>query len=928
MTSRHVPLIASAFCVLLAIAASGCGSGSGAQTLEKAREAVEQKKYESAVLLLKTHLQEVPDSPAGRFLFGRALLESGDAAGAEVELSRALELGHPNAAVVPALAQALHRQGKHSALLVRFGTEELGEGAADQDLGTTVALALAATGQLDAARARLQSVLASRPDYEPALLALALVHSRTGEVDAAIATLDGLLQRVPGSIDGWQTKGDILLRQKRDLVGAAEAYTRGLVADPGNAGLHSSLISIYYLQQDGAAAERQFLAMKQAQPKHALTRYHEAKYAFQRGDGQTAAELLQPVLLAFPERIDVLYLAGAVDLQRGALSQAEAHVAKAVSLQPDAPAPRRLLAQLNLKANQPHKAFAIIRVAADRPDADPETLTLAAQAALLAADTKAADAYLARATRSKPTAAGARTSLALAQLARGGNAEAALADLQLVTASDSGTAADMALIIARLHRAEYDAALKAIDALDKKSPKSPVAPELRARVHLARKDAPAVRKAYEESLARQADYMPAVNGISALDLVEGKGDAAKARFLAVIKANPRNVEAYLSLAELEARTGAGKDAVARRIGEAVAANPADSAPRRALIEHHRRAGDTKATLDAAQAAVAALPGDPQLQDQLGRAQLATGDLNQAGATFGQLAAQQAQLAFGPLGLAEVALARKDFEGAARQAKRALELDPRSLEAKRVAIMASVPLKRYDDAVNVARTMQAEWPEESLGFILEGDVEWLRERWEAAAQAFRTATKKPNPAQSPGRLHASLIKANKAVEAARFADGWLADHPKDTLFMLYLADSAGREGDRVVAERRYRQVLAVQPENPVALNNMAVLLIQENKPGALDLANRAVKAAPNQLALQDTLASALAQAGQVPQAIDLQRKVVAAAPGVPGFRLNLARLHLQAGDKASARGELTTLSKVEKPFPGREELPDLMKRAGG
>jgi len=276
----------------------------------------------------------------------------------------------------------------------------------------------------------------------------------------------------------------------------------------------------------------------------------------------------------------------------------------------------------------------------------------------------------------------------------------------------------------------------------------------------------------------------------------------------------------------------------------------------------------------------------------------------------------------------VALARKDFDTAARMARRALDLDTRSLEAMPVAITALTSAKRHDEAVAVARSLQAQWPDEAIGFILEGEVEWARGRWDAAAQAFRVATKKPKPAQSPGRLHASLAKAGKTADAARFAGGWLTEHSKDTLFMLYLADAASQAGDRAGAERLYRQVLVVEPGNPMALNNFAVLLLAQNRPGALELAQRAVKAAPGRIALQDTLASALAQAGQTAQAIEVQKKLVAAAPRVPAYQLQLVRLYLQVGDNAAARTELKRLGAIDKPFPGREDLPELLRQAGG
>jgi len=152
---------------------------------------------------------------------------------------------------------------------------------------------------------------------------------------------------------------------------------------------------------------------------------------------------------------------------------------------------------------------------------------------------------------------------------------------------------------------------------------------------------------------------------------------------------------------------------------------------------------------------------------------------------------------------------------------------------------------------------------------------------------------------------------------------MKDHPKDLAFIQYLGDSALTSGDLPLAEKRYRDMLLVQPELPVALNNVAWLLMQQGKPGGLAFAERAVKAAPEQAPLIDTLAQALAAEKRWPEAVEQQQKAVALAPEAHAFRLNLAKYLLQSGDKAGALAELQTLAQKGKAVPDQAEVKALI-----
>jgi predicted Zn-dependent protease len=135
------------------------------------------------------------------------------------------------------------------------------------------------------------------------------------------------------------------------------------------------------------------------------------------------------------------------------------------------------------------------------------------------------------------------------------------------------------------------------------------------------------------------------------------------------------------------------------------------------------------------------------------------------------------------------------------------------------------------------------------------------------------------------------------------------------------------GKAAEAEALYAEVLARQPDNVIAMNNQAYVLALQKKPGALALAEKAYQRAPKSPAVLDTLAFTLATDNQLPRAIEIQTQAVAAAPEAHQFVLQLAKLHLQAGDKPSARAELNKLAKLGDAFARQAEVAELLKQTG-
>ena len=207
-------------------------------------------------------------------------------------------------------------------------------------------------------------------------------------------------------------------------------------------------------------------------PKHPQTLYVDARLALSDHDLKTARERTQLLLRMAPDHVGVLQLAGAIENQAGWPLLAEAHLLKALSIEPGLLPARRSLAQIYLRMGQAQKSLQTIEPLV-RPDStDAEALSVAGEARLQLGDARGAEALYLRAAKIVPGDSRVRTALALMNLERG-DADAAFSQLERLAAETPDAAADMALMSARLKRGEYDAAMRALDALERKQPKEP-----------------------------------------------------------------------------------------------------------------------------------------------------------------------------------------------------------------------------------------------------------------------------------------------------------------------------------------------------------------------------------------------------------------------------------------------------------------------
>jgi putative PEP-CTERM system TPR-repeat lipoprotein len=927
---RHGPyiplgrLVLSAGLCLLVLAA--CRNDDPARLLASARAYQAKGDHRAAIIELKNVAQQQPDNGEARLLLGQSSLVVGDAPSAEKELRKALEFKQPPALVAPLLAQALLEQDKPNKVIEEFGGMKLETPQAEAELRARVGEAQLRTRELKEAGASFEAALTADPTNVRAQLGKSRLLALRGDTTQAGALVAKVIAANPKSAEALTLQGELKLFAG-DREGALASLEQAVAANPNYANARFELISVLIAERKFDAAAAQVEAARAALGPDLRLLYVDALIAVGKKDYSKARGLAQQLLQRAPEHVPTLVLSGGVELEEKQYASAEATLQRALRLAPQHAGARALLVRSYLASNQPARAMEAAQpFLASGAAVDAPTQMLIAETYLANGQLKQAAHFFDAASKSPQEQPLARVRLGQIAMVKG-DLEGGIRLLETAVADEGAPVqADLALIAGYTRSGESAKALQVAQGLVKKQPNSPMAYQVLGAVHGSRKEYAAARAAFDKALSINPAYLPAAAGLAQLDLADNKPADARARFEAVVAKDPKNEQALLALAEVMARTRAPAAEIGAVLKRAVNAKPDSPGARVALVNFHLQTNNPREALAAAQEATAALGQEPRVMDALGRAQLAAGETNQAIETFNRLAAAQPKSATPLLRLASAYAAQKELDKAVDALRRAQRIAPGDPAIARDLVVAYVATGKPDEALAQARAFQQANPKSAVGYILEGDVHASGKQWTAAERAYRDGLKANATSDGAAlKLHGVLVASGRKAEAEVFARKWLADHPADGIFRGYVAEQALRANDLKTAVAQYQVLVTQQPDNAVALNNLAWASGQLGDPKALSYAERALKLAPDSAAVLDTIGVLLTAKGDTAKGLEHLARAVALAPDRHDIRLNYAKALLKAGRTEDARKELVQLQAVTQDFPGKSEIAALLKQ---
>lgn len=841
---------------------------------DKARAQLARGDERAATIVLKDTLQKDPGDVEARLLLGEIYLKSRDGAAAEKELRRAAELNADPARWLPGLAESLILQGRFSDALDRLdGAVEL-PGSAQAEVAALRGDAnLGLQRPQDAEQAYARAIELDPGNERAGFGQVRLALSRD-DVDATIAATDAFLERHPESVEALILRGE-LHRQRAELEQADRRFTQALERSPNDVrallGQATIRIGLGRIAEARAALDRADSIQKDLP----MTLYLRGLAAFQDKDWTKAGEYLQRVLGQVPGHLQSQLLMGIISYSKGELQIAEEYLSRVVPALPDNVQAAKILAATRIKLRQPDRAIEVLEpLAGVHPD--PQLLALIGSAYVLKGDQERGQEWLSRAVELSPDAAALRTQLGLSLLA-GGDTDKAISELQSAVDLGQGVLqADVLLVLAHLKNKEYEQAVRASEALEKRMPNSAIPYNLTGLAYLAQDQRGKARQRFEQALKIDPAFVTAELNLARVDMLDGDAAGAKAHYERVLAKERRHLAAMLGMSALAERRGDDADLVAW-LTKAQEANPGSMQPGLILSRFYVSRGEALKALNVANDLSSRFPNDADVLEALARAQTLAGQTANAIRSFEQLSRLRPESAELFYLLGGIKWKAEDLHGALRAFQQAVELKPDMLNARVALSAVQLQAGRVADAIDTAKRMQREFPKVGAGFQLEGTVYLEQKRPADAIGPFLTALEIEKSSQVVRQLAQAYADAGRREEALKTLEGWLAEHPDDQAARGVLAmqyQLAGRNADAAAA---YEKLAAGDTRNVIVLNNLAWLYQEAGDPRALETARKAYDLDPNRPEVADTYGWTLVESGRLDEGLSILQQAYVSYP---------------------------------------------------
>lgn len=901
----------------------------GADEYEAALMSFEQNDLASAEVHLKNALQQRPDHAGAQVLLGRLYLLQGRTELADSTLQTARSLGADRAEVEPLRMRIRLQQGDYRAVIEAFDPYAV-TGYARAQMLRARGEARLELGRSDEAE---RSFLAAReaapqsPDGDIGLSMLAL-HRLDGA--GAIAAAERATSLAPQSAEAWTA-----LATARQAAGepaaALEAADRALKLDSRHAPAHAARVTALT----------------------ALARYDEAREALERLRRQSrtdvrilllAAELERArqdpaaaharladaslLLQAIPRETllrtpSLLLLSGTVHEALGSPEKARADLSLYLERIPDHEVARRLLASVLLRLGEPRRALDILQplLAAPQADADLRLLTLRADAHTQLGEHATAATLLERLVE-----LGGRTPALLAELGtarmRSGQGDAALLALADAWAQQADARNGLLLASLQLGAGRPADALHTLDAIAARTPDNAVVLHLRGGARLGLGDRSGARADFERALGLAPGLHAAAVNLAQLDVAEGRPEAGIARLEALVAAQPQEAALRTDLGRLLQATGHEPEAV-QAWEQARALDRRSLAPRLALAEYRLAHREPQLALDVAREALALAPLDPNALAAVGMSELALQQTGAAQATFRTLSETAGQQIGRLLRAARYQMLARAPLDAAGTLERARAIAPDNPEVLRALAEARLNAGQAEAAETPARALLAlsAPPAEAWGLL--GEILMARGRPAEAAAVYADGHARHPRSAYAVAIWRAYTTAGDARRGLPALEAWWQAHPADPDARAALAIAWPQLGEWTKAQALYESLAAARPDEPMILNNLALLYLRTGDARAVATAQRAQTLAPEHPVVLDTLGWVLVQRGETTRGVEFLQAAQARDATNPELRWHLGYALNRLGRKSEARRHIEQALASNAEFDGIEDARHLL-----
>jgi putative PEP-CTERM system TPR-repeat lipoprotein len=811
-------------------------------SLKDAEQYAAKGNLKAAEIELRNAIREAPQDPVLHARLADVYLQLGDPAAAEREARAALERHGDEADYISALMDALLRQEKFTDLLdlVKPGDRTP---AIESKVRTALGTAEAGLRDRDKAEDLLREAVKLDPTAVRPKIQLARLLTGTKPEEAG-KFIDEVIAANPRSAEALQVKGE-MLRSRGDQDGAVRLFDEALKLDPKNLLAHLSRANINITLGKYKVADEDLDPILKSAPNNFMANYLRGLELAKKQDYAAADRIFDRISPAFSVFWAGYYLQGATKLALGQSAQAESLLAKYLTRVPDDPKAVRLIATAALQQRSPSRAIEYLKPIVDKVPTDPALLTLLGNAYMSEGKPDLALQQFEKAAALDPDNPAIKTRVGISEIDIG-QGQQGLSTLEQVFATEAGApVAGPTLVLTELRAKRLDKAAEVASSLVKRDPKNPLYFTLLGIVRVAQRDYSAAEDSFRAALAINPEFPAATRDLAQLYAATGRSDDAKKVYTDLLAKKADDVTALLGLSDIyisEKKWPEATDAINR----ARSAAKNDPSPGLKLVGVYESRQDWKSAKSVAAELAAQFPGDVNVLEAQGRAQYGAGDMDGAVSSYKRahdLAPNSIPILSRYVSLLNT---NKYFTEARGVLQEAIARDPRNSSLKADLIRVEGEINGVDAAVSKAGALAKDDPKSNIYDLVSAE---LYQKAGRTADALATLEKAVQARPSDDAVTIALAQLYTRTGDFTKAEGALmrrlkAD-PKDAGISVALAPvylAAGRTAD---AKKVYTDLLSQEPNNVRALLGLADLASKEkNWTEATDYVNRARTAAPN------------------------------------------------------------------------------------
>jgi len=844
---------------------------------------------------------------------------------AEIEYRKVLQSAPDNATAIFQLGVIYYEQGRFPQALVYL--KKAAELTPDNsDLRLKLCLTEFSLGGLKEARTNAMRALEKQPGQKDALLVLAETTFSTTNIQDTIQQIKKLRQQDKDRPGYHLALAALYLRQGQ-ITNVEPELNQALALDPKLPATRMALGNLYWMRNDTNRADATFKAGVELSPQSSLRRMKYADFKYKTGSVYDARKILEDLTRDAPDYLPAWNYLAQIAFSQNRLDDCSAILQKVLAKDSINYEAALLDATVNLSKNQVPEAITELQRLAGVFTRSPGIQLRLAQAFALNGDEAKAEACLRQVLTLDPGSSDAIIALASLSIKKGDAVYAALSLESLVKRRPDLAQAHLLLAAIYASQNSLDQALAVYRRMQPVFPQNPLVPLSIATILARQNHREEARKACSESLALAPDFLPPLEQLVDLDLVDKQPQAALDRVQKQIERRPAVPELQLLLAKIYLTQ---KDHTQAEVAllKAIEMAPDLQISYRMLAQMYMASNRTQQALDKLNGFVARRTNNAPALLQIGMIQESLTNYSAARDAYERVLNVNTNIAIALNNLAYLYCEHfNQIDKAARLAEQAHRLDPTNYTMADTLGWILYRKADYPRALSLLTQATAAAPNEPEGQCHLGLVCYALGQEGPARLALQRGLQgdKDFSGKDEARRRAAILAIDpKSPDPAKqsLLEKRVAEDPNDAIALVRLAGIFNRNGTPDKAIKAYEQALAKNPKNAYILTSLAQLYSApgslNNPQKTLEYAKAAHAAAPDDDSISQFLGHLVCQAGDYKWASSLLQAAALKLPDQPALLYDLARSCYGLGQLPSAEAAMRKALNAAAAFDQADE----------